>query len=395
MNRPIRILSVGALLAVAAVAAVIVQHPSKAAGPQPPPAAPGVVVAPVEQRELVEYQEFTGRIEPKETVEIRPRVSGYITAVQFASGQRVKKGDLLMTIDARSFEAALQRATGELEQAKLRLELAGTEGRRAASLLEKSAISREEADQRRSREAEARAAVSIAEAAVATARLNVEWAQIRSPIDGIVSRAYVTAGNNVSGVDGAATLLTTVVSENPVHLYADIDEATFLRLQELKRAGGQSTNAAGQVGVEVGLADEAGFPHAGFIESFDNRLNNAMGSILLRAELDNQDQKLVPGLYARVRVPVSARHAVLLVDERAIGTDQSQKFVLSLTASNTVAYRAVKLGSMLDGRRIVRDGLQAGDKIVVNGLQRVRPGALVSPETETPTAPAGTHVAAR
>ena len=385
-------LTLGALVAVGAGVAHWAGQPGglQAAAP-PAPAAPpavSVVVAPVEAREMVEYQEFTGRIEPKETVEIRPRVAGYITAVHFSAGQRVKKGDLLVSIDSRPYDAALQRATGDLDQAKLRLELAVREGKRAATLLAKSAISREEAEQRGTREAEAKAAVSIAEAAVATARLNVEWSQIRSPIDGVVSRAYVTPGNAVSGVEFAPPVLTTVVSYNPVHLYVDIDEVTLLRLNELKRNGGQTLDAAGRVGIEAGLADEEGYPHKGFIESFDNRLNTATGSILLRAELPNDDDRFVGGLYARVRVPVSARHPVLLIDERAIGTDQNQKFVLALTSSNTVAYRPVKLGGVVDGRRMVRSGLAAGDKIVVNGLQRVRPGSAVKPEMERAEAPA-------
>jgi RND family efflux transporter MFP subunit len=205
---------------------------------------------------------------------------------------------------------------------------------------------------------------------------------VRAPIDGRVSRELVTVGNYVSGLAGAATLLTTIVSVDPIYVYADVDENSLLKFSALARAKKLASDGDGKIPVELELADEDSFPHKGHIESFDNKLDPQTGSILLRAVFPNPEGRIVPGLFARIRVPLSERYPALLVEERAIGTDQAQKFVLTLTETNTVAYRPVKLGPAIDGRRIVRSGLQPGEQIVVNGLQRVRPGMLVTPQTE-------------
>jgi RND family efflux transporter MFP subunit len=215
-----------------------------------------------------------------------------------------------------------------------------------------------------------------------SSRLDLEYTAVRSPIDGQVSRALVTEGNYVSGIAGNSTLLTTIVSVDPIHVYADVDESSFLKFNSLSRANKLLNNGEGKIPVELGLTDEEGFPHRGFIESFDNRVDPNTGSILLRAVFPNQDGRIVPGLFARIRVPGSEQQAALLVDESAIGTDQAQKFVLGLTSSNTVAYRSVKLGPSINGKRIVREGLNPGEKIVVNGIQRVRPGMPVTPQAE-------------
>ena len=349
---------------------------------QTKPALPAVTVAAVEQKEVVERDEFTGRIEPVESVEIRPRVSGYIQEVKFQSGQLVKKGDLLFQIDPRWHQAAFEQRQAEFQQAKVHLENVGREAERTPRLLTNNAISLEEADARQSRYEEAKSAMLAAQAALDSAKLDLEYTQVRAPIDGRVSRALLTEGNYVSGVAGAATMLTTIVSVDPVYVYADMDENSLLKFNALAREKKLEADGDGRIPVELQLADEEDFSHQGYIESFDNRLNSDTGSILLRAVFPNGDGHIVPGLFARIRVPLSDRHPALLIEERAIGTDQAQKFVLTLTSTNTVAYRQVQLGPSVEGRRIIRSGLQPSEKIVVNGLQRVRPGMPVAPQSE-------------
>jgi RND family efflux transporter MFP subunit len=368
------------VVAIGILVAVLASRGGNAAPPPPPPQA--VTVAPVEQRELVEWNEFTGRTEPVESVEIRPRVSGYIQEVRFQSGQLVKKGDVLFVIDPRWHQAAFDKLEAEAERASVQLENARREGDRAAQLLATKAISTEESDARVARFQEARAALLGAQAARDSAKLDLDYTQVRAPIDGRVSRALLTEGNYVSGDSGAASLLTTLVSVNPVYVYADIDEDSLLKFNGLAQAKKIETNGDGHIPVELQLADETDFPHHGYIESFDNRLDPNTGSILLRAVFPNDDGRIVPGLFARIRVPLSDRYPALLVTERAIGTDQAQKFVLTVTATNTVAYQAVTLGPEVDGKRIVRSGLRAGEKIIVNGIERVRPGMPVTPQEE-------------
>jgi multidrug efflux system membrane fusion protein len=334
---------------------------------QSPPAT-AVTVAPVEQKEIVEWNEFTGRTEPVDSVEIRPRTSGYIQEVRFQSGQMVKKGDVLFVIDPRWNQAVFDQRQAEYEQAK-------SEAGRTDKLLANNAISAEEAEARKAK-------AEVAKAALDSAKLDLEYTEVRAPIDGRVSRALLTEGNYVSGNAGSASLLTTMVSVNPVYVYADIDEGTLLKFNELVYSKKLGTTDGGKIPVELQLADETEFTHKGYIESFDNRLDPNTGSILLRAVFPNDDSRIVPGLFARIRIPLSERHAALLIDERSIGTDQAQKFVLTLTPTNTVQYQAVELGPLVDGKRVVRSGLEAGEKIVVNGLARVRPGMPVTPQEE-------------
>jgi RND family efflux transporter MFP subunit len=352
-----------------------------AAQAQNPPPAPSVTVAPVEQKEIVEWTEFTGRAEPVESVEIRPRTSGYIQEVRFQSGQLVKKGDVLFVIDPRWNQAAFDERQAEYDRAK-------DEADRTDMLLKNNAISAEEAEARKTRFASTKAELD-------TAKLDLEYTEVRSPIDGRVSRALLTEGNYVSGVAGSASLLTTVVSVNPVYVYASVDEDSLLKFNRLVESKKLGNTDDGKIPVDLELADESDFPHRGSIESFDNQLDPNTGSILLRAEFQNDDGRIVPGLFARIRVPLSEKHSALLVDERAIGTDQANKFVLALTPTNTVAYQAVTLGPVVDGRRVVRTGLAAGEKIVVDGLQRVRPGMPVAPEMAATAQTSAQKVAVR
>jgi multidrug efflux system membrane fusion protein len=359
---------------------------------QPPAPPPVVTVAAVEQTEIVEWDEFTGRTDAIETVEVRPRVSGHVQEVRFQSGQLVKKGDVLFVIDRRWHKAEFDRRQADYEQAKVRVENAQREAGRTAQLLGKKAISTEEAEGREARFQEAKAVLLAAEAARDLAKLDFEFTEIHAAIDGRVSRALVTPGNYVSGVAGFTTLLATIVSVDPIYVYADVDENSLLKFNALAQEKKLRGASDAKIGVELQLGDETGFSHHGFIESFDNRLDPNTGSILLRTVFPNPDGRIVPGLFARVRVPGSERYPALLVEERAIGTDQSQKFVLALTSTNTVEYRAVKLGPVVNGKRVVRTGLQPGEQIVVNGLQRVRPGMPVKPEIALAQDPSA-HVA--
>ena len=352
----------------AALLALVATGCSRGAAQQAPPPPPSVTVAPVEQKEIVEWANFTGHTEPVDSVEIRPRVSGYIQEVRFQSGQIVKKGDVLFVIDPRWNQAIYDQRKAEYEQAQ-------GEADRTTKLLANNAISAEEADARKFRAASAKAALD-------SASLDLEYTQVKSPIDGRVSRALLTEGNYVSGNADSATLLTTVVSIDPIYVYADVDEATLLKFNELVASKKLGATDDGKIPVDLQLADESDFPHKGHIESFNNQLDASTGSILMRAVFDNSDGRIVPGLFARVRIPLSEKHEAILVDERAIGTDQAQKFVLTLSPTNTVQYQAVQTGPVIDGKAIIRSGLAGGEKIVVNGMARVRPGMPVTPTEE-------------
>ena len=357
---------------------------SKPKGGPPHFGAMPVSVAPPVQREIQDWDEFTGRIEASESVEIRPRVSGYLDRVQFKSGELVKKGDVLFTIDARPFQAVLDRVEAELLQAETRLKWTKSEAERAERLSTSKTMSSEEADKQRRAYEEAQAGIGVAQAARKAAALEVEFCTVRAPIAGRVSRELVTGGNYVSGVAGFTTLLTTVVKMDPVHVYADVDETTFLRYQRLTAAGKTTHLSEGGTPAEMQLDGEDGYPHAGKIESFDNRLQGSTGSILLRAEFPNADGALRPGSFVRLRVPAGPKYPALLVTERAVGTDQGRKFLLTVGANNITEYKPVEVGPLLGDQRVIRKGLAVTDSVIVNGLQRARPGAPVVPEPAKP-----------
>jgi RND family efflux transporter MFP subunit len=343
----------------------------------PPP--PSVTVADVPEREITEWDEFTGRMEAVDVVEIRPRVSGYIKRVTFPEGKEVRKGEVLFEIDPRPYQADLARAEAELERARSAAALAASEVQRAGKLVDVQAISQEEFDTRTSAEAQGGAMVRGAEAAVQTARLNLEWTRVRSPIAGRVSRAEVTAGNLVQAGPPDAALLTTVVSMDPIYVYFEGDEQTYLRYAKLARQGTRPSSRDVRNPVYLGLADEEGFPHKGYMDFVDNQLNPQTGTIRARAVFSNKDRRFTPGLFGRIRLVGSGTYRATVVLDRAIGTDQDKKFVLALKPDSTVEYRAVQLGRLVGGLRVVDSGLTAGDQIVISGLQRVRPGMKIAP----------------
>jgi RND family efflux transporter MFP subunit len=352
--------------------------PPGAQGPMP------VVVAPPEERTITEWDEFTARVDATETVEIRPRVTGHLSEVRFTAGQHVKKDDVLFVIDARWHEAEYQLAEANVQQALARWNTAKLEAARGEDLAKSKAISAEEADTRRSAAATAEAALRAAEAARDTAKLNRDHTSVRSPIDGIVSRPLLTEGNYVSGVAGFTTLLTTVVSNGDVFVYASVDEASYQKFKRLVREGKLPDPRKEKLIAEVQIAGEGDYQHRGFIEHFDNRIDPATGSIVVRARVPNPEGRLVPGAFARLRVPSSPEYKALLVDEKIIGTDQNQKFVLTVGEGNVATYKPVKLGAMIEGRRVIREGLSASDRLITSGLQMIRPGMPVQPMTPPP-----------
>ncbi|TAH34221.1 MAG: efflux RND transporter periplasmic adaptor subunit [Alphaproteobacteria bacterium] len=328
----------------------------------PPNMAMPVSVAEVLERQVQEWNEFSGRLVAVDQVEIRPRVSGTIDSIHFSDGDNVKKGAVLFTIDPRPYEAAYQAANA-------RAILTETEFSRAERLMADKAISQREYDQRKND-------VRVARADLTRAKLDLGYTKIVAPIPGRVSRAEITVGNLVDA-GGNAPVLTTIVSNRPIYADFDVDESTYLRYT--RGADGQA-QSFDQIPVMMGLATETGTPHTGRIESFDNKLNPASGTIRVRAIFENADGSLVPGLFARIKLGSPTETKALLITDRAVGTDQSKKFVLVVGNDNKVEYREVKLGNVADGLRIVQNGVQAGDKIVVNGLQRARPGSVVAPE---------------
>src|SRR3954471_22950742 len=352
-----------------------------------PPAAPplqAVTVAPVPEQEISDWDEFTGRLEAVDQVEIRPRVSGYIQRVAFTEGREVRKGEVLFEIDPRPYQAELARAEAELERAKSAASLAASDVQRADKLVQAQAISREEYDSRTSAEAQGGASVKAAAAAVETARLNLEWTRVRSPISGRVSNALVTPGNLVEA-GPPATLLTTVVSLDPMYVYFDSDEQTYLRYAARARNAGSNWRTA-RLPVYLGLANETGYPHEGRLDFVDNQVDPSTGTIRTRAVFSNTSRALTPGLFARVKLVGDHKGKALLVRDAAIGTDQDRKFVLVVGQGDTLAYRPVVPGRLVDGLRIIDSGLQPGEHVVVNGLMRVRPGMKVAPQLAEMTA---------
>jgi RND family efflux transporter MFP subunit len=368
------IITSGALMAVLLLAGC-----SKSGAPSAPPP-PQVSVAQVLEKKVKDWDEFTGRLQAVETVEIRPRVTGYIDKVAFTEGSMVKRGTLLFIIDPRPYQAEYDRAAADVKRYKTALDLGRIELSRVQRLKDSGAVSQEELDERKSTVASAEANVAGSEAALEAASLNLNFTKVTSPIDGRVSRAEVTRGNLVTGGTNGGTLLTSVVSMDPIYIYFDADEQSYLRYAQMDRDGERVSSRNSGNPVHVGLANEDGFPHAGTVDFVDNQLNPQTGTIRARAVLENKNGQFTPGLFARVQLLGSGEYQAILIDDRAVNTDQSQKYVLLLGANNQVEYRKVKLGRVIDGLRVVNEGLKAGDVIVVNGAQRVHPGVAVTPQ---------------
>ena len=341
------------------------------------------VVQPV-AREVTEWDEYTARLEAVDSVEVRPRVSGYLASIHFQDGALVHKSDLLFLIDPRPYEAALRRAEADLQLAKTRLALAQKNFARAADLLASHAISQEESDIRQSNLRQAEAAVAEAQAVVDAARLDVEFTQITAPVSGRVGRKLVTEGNLVNGGVGTqGTLLTTIVSLDPIYAYFEADEGAVLKYTRLARLGQRPSSRDYKNPVRVALADEDGFPHEGVMDFVDNQVDRGTGTVVGRALLPNPDLTLMPGLFARLQLPGSGRYRAILLPDEAIASDQSQKLVWVVDGEGKAQYRPVKIGPLIDGLRVVREGVTADDWVVVAGLQRVRPGLQVDAQRET------------
>jgi RND family efflux transporter MFP subunit len=354
----------------------------QAAGPPPP----GVVVSKPIQREIVEWDEYTGRFDAVETVEVRARVSGYLDEIHYKDGQTVKQGELLYVIDRRPFERALDQARAELLAATTKVDNANLDVERGKPLVERRVMSEKSFDDRANLLREAQAAVKVAEAKVKTAELDLSFTRMTSPIAGRISRTMVNVGNWVSaGGTANVTLLTTIVSQDPIHIYFDVSENNYIKYKRLAERG--SGSGAADVGalVEVALPDERGFPHKARLDFLDNRLDQGTGTLRARAVLANKAGLFSPGLFARVRVTGSPRYNAILLPDEAIGTDQTNKFVYAVGEDGTVVRKAIVPGSLQFGLRVVREGLTGDEWVVTRGLQRARPGQKVTPKRETIT----------
>lgn len=345
----------------------------------PPP--PKVDVLHPVAREVLDWDEYTARLEATESVEIRPRVSGYLQQIRFNDGAMVKKGDILFEIDPRPYEAVLRHAEADQAAAEARLGLAQKNLARTGDLIRTHAISQEEADVRKSNVEQAQAAVLQSKAAVDAARLDVEFTELTAPISGRIGRKLVTEGNLVTGGVGTqGTLLTTIVSLDPLYVYFEADERSYLKYMHLAERGERPTSREFHHPVWIGVADEVGFPREGVMDFVDNQLDRGTGTMVGRALVANPDLLLSPGLFARLRLPGSGLYGAVVVPDEAVGNDQAKKFVWVIGAENKAELRNIVTGPLLDGARVVREGLTPQDWVVVSGMQRVRAGGTVDPQ---------------
>jgi RND family efflux transporter MFP subunit len=361
--------------------------PSGPPGPGGPPGAggppPGVTVAAPLTRKIVEWDEYTGRFDAVESVDIRARVSGYLNEVNFRDGQIIKKGDLLYSIDPRPFERALEQAKAELAQATTKIENTSLDVERGKPLVDRKIMSEKVFDDRANALRDAQASMKVADAKVKTAELDLFFTKVTAPVGGRISKSNISAGSWVSGGAAAnSSLLTSIVSESPIHIYFDISENNWIKYRRLIDKG--TKQGAAQLGsmVEIGLPDENGYPHRGKVDFLDNRLDQATGTMRGRAIVENAKGTFSPGMFARVRVQGSDEYNAILLPDEAIGTDQTNKFALTVSEDGTVARKTVVLGPMIDGMRVIRTGLATTDTVITKGLQRARPGGKVSPKRE-------------
>lgn len=381
-KRRLLIAVVAALVVAGGAAAIFGTTKSQAQPGAGAPAATPVSVATVVQSEVAAWDEFSGRLEAVERVDVRSRVSGAVQAVHFREGALVKKGDLLLTIDPAPYAAEVDRAEAQVAAAQARVTQAKGEYERSQRLWNEQAISKREFEERGNGQREADANLRAAQAALQSARLNLGYTQVRAPVAGRVGRLEVTVGNLVAAGPGAA-VLTTLVSVSPIYASFDADEQVVAKaLQDIGKEGGKDGGARKleRIPVQMGTSASTDTPFEGRLQLVDNQVDAKSGTVRARAVFDNKDGQLMPGQFARIRMGQATRTEALLINERAVGTDQNKKFVLVVGADNKAMYREVTLGSAINGLRVVRSGLQANERIVVNGLQRVRPGALVAPQ---------------
>lgn len=355
---------------------------------QQPPPIKVTVVKPI-QKEVVEWDEYTGRLRSPESVEIRPRVSGFLDSINFTDGQMVKKGDLLFVIDPRPYQAELDRAQASLSQAQAQLQLAQTNFARSQTLQQKQVIAAQEFDAQSNDLRSSQSLVAAATAALATAKLNLDFTHVTAPIDGRVGRYLVSVGNLISGGSGGeATLLTTIVSLDPLYGYFEVDEQSFLKYSQMAVANaGHSGDSSGPqtaegMPVEMRVSSEEGFPHKGKLDFVDNQVDIETSTVELRGIFPNKDMQLTPGLFARIRLPAREQYLATLIPDEAVGTNQSVQYVYVVDGENKVKIRPVELGPIADNLRVVRKGVTLDDRIIVGGLQRVRPDAVVQAEEE-------------
>jgi RND family efflux transporter MFP subunit len=380
-----RTTALGALLALALLLAACDSTPVANQASQAPPPLPVTVAVPM-QKKITEWDEYTGRFTAVETVEVRARVSGFIDSIHFQEGQLVNKGDRLFVIDPRPFKIAVEQAKAEVERANAKLQIASLDVQRAAPLVRSQSVTEREFDTRRATERDAAAQVASLEAALKQAELNLEWTEVRAPISGRISDKRVDVGNLITGGQTGSTLLTVIVSIDPIHFVFDGSEADFLRYSRLSASGARPSSRDVQNPVAVRLADETDFTHKGRMNFVDNVLNTKTGTIRGRAVLDNKDGLLTPGFFGRLRL-FGGQSEALLVPDSAIASDQSRKIVFTVAADGTVGIKLVELGPIVDGLRVVRSGLSATDRIVIGGLQRARPGQKVKAEEGRITMP--------
>lgn len=378
-----RYLLVGAgLAAVCGTLAVLLGHPTHPAIAQAaPPAPPPVTVSPPLQKEVTEWDEYTGQFAAVDYVEIRARVSGYLTEIHFTDGQLVNKGDLLFVIDPRPYEIELQQGQAQLATAEATLDLASRELARAASLREKDFVAQSTYDQRLQTMKSAAASVETGKAAVRQAQLDIEFSHVTAPVTGRISQHLVSIGNLVSGgATGTPTLLTTIVSLDPIYLNFDMSEAQFLAYERAAASGKLKSNRDKGVPVFARLTDETRWTREGVLNFVDNQVDRSAGTIRARGIFPNPNFFLTPGQFGRMRIPGSEPYVATLVPDAAVVTDQSSKLLLTVAEDGTVVPKLVRLGPMIDGLRVVRTGIDAKDRIVIDGLVRARPGAKVTPQ---------------
>jgi len=369
-------LATGVLLTVSLPAC---KRGTTASGGPPQAIVPNVTVAKPIARRLTDWDEFTGRLIARDKVEIRARVSGYLTKVHFKEGTEVQAGDLLFSIDPRPYEAIVQRAEAVLAQAKTNAELANIEAKNATTLRQGQVISTEEAERRLKSAAGEQAGVRAAEAMVTTAKLDLEFTQIKAPITGRVSDARVTEGNLITGGTSDPTLLTTIVALDPIYVDFEVDERSALKYRQMHKTGERESALFQRIPAEMALVNQEGWPHKGEIDFVDNQINPETGTIRARGIFPNKDRLMSPGFFAKVRIPGSGEYDGLLIRDAAVGDDQGSSYVWVIDAEDKAVYRPVKLGPLVDGLRVVREGLKADERVVILGLMSVRNGNQVKP----------------